>query len=485
MAESRSAAAAGLRALRQAGPSGREEARIFQRSAIHQSGGAVDRGRNYTDHIVMQRQARGIAFNDRGVRAQDKAYQIGRTGGTAPVGTVAERRSAAAAQLAGLRRLRNASFAATGNRGPSNYWRDASGSIQVNNAITRPNLTGVSGNQSISGDNRAGATANAAGQLRRAYRDNQADRDRAAAAAAAAQAQAAAAAAAAARPAGVQYGNGSSYTPSQVRAARRQAGTFGDYATNSRHSPVERAQAVSKASELGIQLQGRSANDRFNHLVSMLGVPPEAARHVRVTVNDQSIVLYNGHPNGGSHTRTIKIDPTDGRPMIYNNLYKPNARARSEGMATDHYNRQILAARAAGIQRIRVSGAGYGDGNPDTSGRDWTGYHAWVEFGFSGPVGHRGAQVFRNAHPSLANFDSNSEFVDAIHHPDPAVAAAARTAWRANGTGTDNIALEIADPSHKTMKAYQKNWKKRRNQDWSSSSASTNASRNGNYDIYN
>lgn len=481
VAESRSAAARAVVALRQAGPSGRAEARIFQRSAVHQTSGGVDRGRAYTDHIVMQRQARGVNFNERGTRAENKAYQIGR-GTFNPTTTVAERRSAAARELAGLRRLRNASFAATGQRGPGNYWRDAVSNIQVNNGLDRPaNLRSTAGNQSTSGTNRPGAVSRSSGALRRAWRDNQADQDRAAAAAAAAQQ----AAAVAARPQGVTIGAGSAYTPRQIAAARRQAGTFGDYTTNSIQTVTERRQAVGKAANMGLQLQGRSTDQKFNHLASILGAPPEAARYIRVTANRDSITLENTHPNGGNHTRTIQIDSTDNRPMIYNNLYKPNARARAEGMATDHYNRQILAARAAGIQRIRVSGAGYGDGQPDTSGHNWTGYHAWVEFGFSGPVGSRAANVFRNAHPSLANFDDNSQFVDAIHHPDPAVQQAARTAWRSYGTGTSMISLEISDPKHPTMKAYQTNWKKRRNDDWARSNVSTNASRNGNYDIYN
>jgi hypothetical protein len=348
------------------------------------------------------------------------------------------------------------------------------------------NLPGTASAVSFSGVNRPLVADRFNQRLQEGQRDAAAQAAAARRAAAAQAAAAQQAAAAAAQPAGVTYGAGSSYTPTQLRAAKRQAGTFGDYTTNSRQSVAQRGEAVAKAASLGLKLQGRSADQKFNHLASILGAPPEAARYIRVTANrDGSITLTNTHPNGGSHTRTIEIDPIDNRPMIYNNVYKPNARARAEGMATDHYNRQILAARAAGIQRIRVSGAGYGDGQPDTSRHEWTGYHAWVEFGFSGPVGSSGANVFRNAHPSLANFDSNSQFVDAIHHPDPAVALAARDAWRANGRGTNRISLEISDPNHPTMKAYQKNWKKRRNQEWSLSNVSINASRNGNYDIYN
>jgi len=486
VAESRSAAARGLVALRQAGTAGRGDAQAVRRLTSSSSTGR--RGDNVGSAIVQMRVDAGRRFHARGNRANDKAYSLG-MGISRDLTTAPAIRSAAARELAEVRRTRNASFAVSGDRGPREHWRAAAGATQIaNQNMQRAHLPGTTASHhvALSGVNRTEVSNRFRQRLSDGQRDAAAQAAAARRAAAAQAAAAQQAAAAAAQPAGVTYGAGSSYTPTQLRAAKRQAGTFGDYTTNSRQSVAQRGEAVAKAASLGLKLQGRSADQKFNHLASILGAPPEAARYIRVTANrDGSITLTNTHPNGGSHTRTIEIDPIDNRPMIYNNVYKPNARARAEGMATDHYNRQILAARAAGIQRIRVSGAGYGDGQPDTSRHEWTGYHAWVEFGFSGPVGSSGANVFRNAHPSLANFDSNSQFVDAIHHPDPAVALAARDAWRANGRGTTRISLEISDPNHPTMKAYQKNWKKRRNQEWSLSNVSINASRNGNYDIYN
>ena len=468
VAESRSAAARGLRALRQAGDMGRAEASALRAGATGSS--TTERGQNMVDRIISNRQIRGRSFHRRGISANNKGYEVG-SGTFAATTTRAERRSAAATELAGLRRMRNANLAATGERGPSEYWRGAAGSVQVANPVLRTQVFDASGNQSISGANRP-QSATYAERLLAGRRDR--------------RAQTAATNRANSRNTSAASARGlSSYTPAQLREARSQAGDVGDYVTRSMHTPPERRKAVSKAAELGLNLKGRNSDEKFNNLVAILGVPPKAAGNIKVRVSADTINLENVHSNGGGLSRTIKVDRADGRPMVYNELYQPNATARAEGMATDHYNRQILAARAAGISRIKVSGAGFGNGNPDTSGREWTGYHAWVEFGFDGPVGSHGRNVFRNAHPALANVTESSTFNETIHHPDPAVAAAARTAWRAHGVGTREVTLDISDPDSSSMKVYKNHWKKRRNQDWRQSNAMTNASRNGNYDIYN
>lgn len=277
-----------------------------------------------------------------------------------------------------------------------------------------------------------------------------------------------------------RHGRGSSYTDDQIVQARQQAGQFGDYAAQSRHSPQERQRAVDQAADLGLLLSGNTRDEKFNHLASILGAPVEAARHIRVTPGSGHIRLTNEHNNAGGHTRTISIDH-DGRPYIYNDYYIPNDTGRRAGMATDHYNRQILAARAAGIQRVRVSGAGYGQGNTDTSRQSATGYHTWLEYGFDGPMPPNHAQVIRNAHPALANAVNYSE---GIHHPDPVVRQAARDAFRARGSGTSRVALEIADHSSPSMVNYRNLWERRRGTAWKQSNVNTQASRAGNYDIY-
>lgn len=483
VAESRSAAARGLVSLRQAGSAGRSDARAFQQLTINREGRATqDRGRAIVDRLVMNRQARGVNFNQRGANATDKAYQIVR-GTFNPTDTLTQRRSAAATELAGLRRLRNASFEATGQRGPSNYWRDAASSVQVSNPNVRANLRGVASSRSITGANRTAAVQRANDRVNQAARDNLADQQRAAA-------PPPRPAPAPARPAQTRTRRSpaavqgrSSYTPAQLTEARRQAGTFGDYASQSPHSPAQRSAAVARANDLGLKLTGRTADEKFNHLASILGAPPEAARNIRVTVTGDAINIKNHHPNGGDHSRTIHVD-TDGTPYVYNDYYIPNDTGRRAGMATDHYNRQILSARAAGISKIRVSGAGRGFGNVDTSNQSTTGYHMWVEYGFDGQFGRHGRDVFRRAHPALANVTDNSTFNETIHHPDPIVARAARDAWRREGIGTYRVTLDISDTNSPSMQAYKNLYRNRRNQDWSQSNVSTNASRDGHYGIY-
>ena len=482
VAESRSAAARGLMALRQAGPAGRGDARSIR--ALGGSG-VSQRGTNITSAIVQMRIDAGQRFNSRGYRANDKGYASAGTTGRDLSGAPAIR-STAARELAEVRRFRNASFAAIGQRGPGNYWRTAVGATQVANPVVRPNLRAAGGANgtavSISGQNRPDAV--------RAYTD------RARAGQAARQAAAAPPPPPTPRrrsparpaqprtqrsPAAVQ--GRSSYTPAQLTEARRQAGTFGDYASQSPHSPAQRSAAVARANDLGLKLTGRTVDEKFNHLASILGAPPEAARNIRVTVMGDAINIKNHHPNGGDHSRTIHVD-TDGTPYVYNDFYIPNATGRRAGMATDHYNRQILSARAAGISKIRVSGAGRGFGNVDTSNQSTTGYHMWVEYGFDGQFGRHGRDVFRRAHPALANVTDNSTFNETIHHPDPVVARAARDAWRREGVGTFRVTLDISDTNSPSMQAYKNLYRNRRNQDWSQSNVSTNASRDGHYGIY-
>lgn len=483
VAESRSAAARGLVALRQAGPAGRGDARSVQ--ALGGSG-VSQRGTNITSAIVQMRIDAGQRFNSRGYRANEKGYASAGTTGRDLSGAPAIR-STAARELAEVRRFRNASFAAIGQRGPGNYWRTATGATQVANPVVRPNLRAAGGANgtavSISGQNRPDAV--------RAYTD------RARAGQAARQAAAApppptttpprrsparpAQTRTRRSPAAVQ--GRSNYTPAQLTEARRQAGTFGDYASQSPHSRAERSAAVARANDLGLNLTGRTADEKFNHLASILGAPPEAARNIRVTVSGDAINIRNEHFNAGSHSRTIHVD-TDGTPYVYNDYYIPNDTGRQAGMATDHYNRQILAARAAGISKIRVSGAGRGSGNVDTSSQSTTGYHMWVEYGFDGQFGLHGRDVFRRAHPALANVTENSTFNETIHHPDPVVARAARDAWRREGTGTYRVTLDISDTNSPSMQAYKNLYRNRRNQDWSQSNVSTNASRDGHYGIY-
>lgn len=482
VAESRSAAARGLMALRQAGPAGRGDAQSIR--ALGGSG-VSQRGTNITSAIVQMRIDAGQRFNSRGYRANDKGYASAGTTGRDLSGAPAIR-STAARELAEVRRFRNASFAAIGQRGPGNYWRTAVGATQVANPVVRPNLRAAGGANgtavSISGQNRPDAV--------RAYTD------RARAGQAARQAAAAPPPPPTPRrrsparpaqprtqrsPAAVQ--GRSSYTPAQLTEARRQAGTFGDYASQSPHSQAQRSAAVARANDLGLKLTGRTADEKFNHLASILGAPPEAARNIRVTVYGDAINIKNHHPNGGDHSRTIHVD-TDGTPYVYNDFYIPNDTGRRAGMATDHYNRQILSARAAGISKIRVSGAGRGFGNVDTSNQSTTGYHMWVEYGFDGQFGRHGRDVFRRAHPALANVTDNSTFNETIHHPDPIVARAARDAWRREGIGTYRVTLDISDTNSPSMQAYKNLYRNRRNQDWSQSNVSTNASRDGHYGIY-
>lgn len=489
VAESRSAAARGLRALRQNGPTGRSEARSLQALG----GSTSRRGENIVSGIVQMRQSAGRAFHDRGTRAISKGRAVGAGTSTLPMGsTLDQNRSAAARELAFSRRLRNASLAATGDRGPRDYWRYAAGGIQVSNPrmnFTMPDAAGTG--RRVSGVNRPDALARYRNQVTTGANEAAAARQAAADLAAAQRAQTARTAAPASPPATgttrarVTHGISTSYSTAQLNEARSHAGTFGDYASQSPHSPTERTAAVRKAGNLGLKLTGRTADEKFNHLASILGAPPEAAAHIRVRVSQKEISIENTHIHGGGHKRTIRIDPTDNRPMVYNNYYIPRqAHVRAAGMATDHYNRQILAARAAGIQRIRVSGAGMGQGNVDTSGQYATGYHVWVEYGFDGPIGSHGVAAMSNAHPSLANITRTSTFNETVHHPDPAVARAARDAWRQNGIGTYEIGLEIADPSSSSMKVYTNLYRKRRGEDWRQSNVRTNASRAGNYDIY-
>lgn len=489
VSESRSAAARGLMALRQNGPTGRSEARSLQSLG----GSTSRRGENIVTGIVQMRQSAGRAFHDRGTRAISKGRALGAGTSTLPMGsTLDQNRSAAARELAFSRRLRNASLAATGDRGPRDYWRNAAGGIQVANPrmnFTMPDAAGTG--RRVSGVNRPDALARYRSQVTTGANEAAAARQAAADLAAAQRAQAARTAAPASPPATgttrarVTHGIGTSYSTAQLNEARSHAGTFGDYASQSPHSPAERTAAVRKAGNLGLKLTGRTTDEKFNHLASILGAPPEAAGHIRVRVSQKEISIENTHIHGGGHKRTIKIDPTDNRPMVYNNYYIPRqAHVRAAGMATDHYNRQILAARAAGIQRIRVSGAGMGQGNVDTSGQYATGYHVWVEYGFDGPIGRHGVAAMSNAHPSLANITHTSTFNETVHHPDPAVARAARDAWRRDGTGTNEIGLEIADPSSSSMKVYTNLYRKRRGEDWRQSNVRTNASRAGNYDIY-
>lgn len=489
VAESRSAAARGLRALRQNGPTGRSEARSLQTLG----GSTSRRGENIVSGIVQMRQTAGRDFYDRGTRAISKGRAVGAGTSTLPMGsTLDQNRSAAARDLAFSRRLRNASLAATGDRGPRDYWRSAAGGIQVSNPRMNFNMPDAAGTgRRVTGVNRPDALARYRTQVTTGANEAAAARQAAADLAAAQRAQAARTATPASPPATgttrarVTHGIGTSYSTAQLNEARSHAGTFGDYASQSPHSPAERTAAVRKAGNLGLKLAGRTADEKFNHLASILGAPPEAAAHIRVRVSPKEIAIENTHIHSGGHKRTIKIDPTDNRPMVYNNYYIPRqAHVRAAGMATDHYNRQILAARAAGIQRVRVSGAGMGQGNVDTSGQYATGYHVWVEYGFDGPIGSAGVSAMSNAHPSLANITRNSTFNETVHHPDPAVARAARDAWRMNGIGTYEIGLEIADPSSSSMKVYTNLYRKRRGEDWRQSNVRTNASRAGNYDIY-
>ena len=109
----------------------------------------------------------------------------------------------------------------------------------------------------------------------------------------------------------------------------------------------------------------------------------------------------------------------------------------------------------------------------------------WVEYGFDGPVGSHGKSVFRNAHPALANVTESSTFNQTVHHPDPVVARAARDAWRMHGEGTRRITLDISNPDSPSMKAYRRLYENRRGESWKNSNVNTQASRAGNYDIYN
>jgi len=490
VAESRSGAARGLMALRQAGPLGRSDAQ-----AMRALGGAdvSQRGTRINSAIVQMRIDAGQRFNSRGYRANDKGYASGMGTGR-DLSNAPAIRATAARELAEVRRFRNASFAATGQRGPGNYWRTAAGATQVANPLMRPNLRaagGTNATMSISGQNRADATRAYADRANAGLRAQLAAQQAAAAPPppppparaprAPRRSSAPSARAGSQRSPAAVYGT-TNYTPAQLTEARRHAGTFGDYASQSQHSPAERSAAVGRAADLGVQLAGRTNDQKFNHLVSILGAPPEAARHIRVTVHGDAINLRNTHVNGGAHSRTINMD-TDGTPYVYNDYYIPNDTARLSGMATDHYNRQILAARAAGISKIRVSGAGRGLGSVDTTNQT-SGYHMWVEYGFDGPVGSHGQGVFRRAHPALARVTSSSTFNETVHHPDPVVARAARDAWRREGIGTHRITLDIGDVNSPSMKAYKNLYRTRRNEDWSQSNVSTNASRDGHYGIY-
>ena len=98
VAESRSAAARGLRALRQAGDMGRAEASALRAGATGSS--TTERGQNMVDRIISNRQIRGRSFHRRGISANNKGYEVG-SGTFAATTTRAERRSAAATELAG------------------------------------------------------------------------------------------------------------------------------------------------------------------------------------------------------------------------------------------------------------------------------------------------------------------------------------------------------------------------------------------------
>lgn len=278
----------------------------------------------------------------------------------------------------------------------------------------------------------------------------------------------------------------------QLAEARTQYGQVDTrYSTNSPIPLNRQMTLVSDAEGMGLTLIGTTPQEKFSHLASILGAPPEAARYIQITSSgtgrDAKISLNLNHSNGGGLSRTIRKFDSDGVLEVYNEYYRPGAGARAAGMATDHYNREILAARAAGIPRIAVSGAGRGPavlGRP-ISANDWTGYETWVvEYGFDGPISPYNTiarNAVRSAHPDLANVNTYQE---AFQHSNPDAAAAARRAWIENGVGTDHVELDIADTNSLSMQGYRRVYERRRRESWNQSNLRTQASRAGTYDIY-
>lgn len=534
VAESRSAAARGLRALRQAGPAGRSDARAFQQLTINREGRATqDRGRAIVDRLVMNRQARGVNFNQRGANATDKAYQIVR-GTFNPTDTLTQRRSAAATELAGLRRLRNASFEATGQRGPSNYWRDAASSVQVSNPNVRANLRGVASSRSITGANRTTAVQRANDRVNQAVRDNLADQQRAAAAAAAAQAAAAAPTPtqnAAGQtvwpaPAGGYHAQLTSsarvnsethspvapraanhhesvkaahvnenrpitrhravgkttFTASQLREARQQAGEIGNYAATSRHTAVERANFVGHAEATGVKLVGSTSDEKFNHLIALSGVHPAYGDRVHLSSMTGNVTI--NIPGGYRTLKTETNAAGKSVPMIYNAYYVPNGKSAANGQAIDQYSRSIVAARAAGVSHISVTGGGNGNGRNGPGGGEgaMTGYHAWPSYGFDGPIPSRSAGYVRGAHPDLRNV---TNFSEAFFHSNLDARREARAAWSIHGGASPRVTLDLTDTnsvSYKNFSAHYAHTQRRSGRTLAQHSLRSVITRNGGYE---
>lgn len=282
-------------------------------------------------------------------------------------------------------------------------------------------------------------------------------------------------------------------TPEQLQEAKTQYGPVDlRYSQNSRIPRHQQESIVREAETLGLNLSGTTKEEKFSHLASILGLPPDAARHVSIKIlpnsgyNGSNVIrLESVHPrNSGNLRRDIRIH-SDGTLEVYNQLYFPPDIARRDGYATDHYNREILAARAAGIPRIAVSGAGSGDGRSVASSRaqSSTGYYSWAaEYGFDGPINRSTLNVIRNAHPDLANA---THYQQAFNHPNPETARAARDAWAMGGDFTHHVQLDIANTDSISFRRYRETFERRRGESWSLSNLRTNGTRSGNYDAYN
>jgi hypothetical protein len=272
----------------------------------------------------------------------------------------------------------------------------------------------------------------------------------------------------------------SPYTAAQLSEARTHAGPIGNYAATSRHTPLERATFARDAEAMGFKLVGSTSDEKFNHLVALSGVHP--ANGDRVSLSHSGGIIEISVPGG---TREIKtFTRADGKkvPMIYNQYYNPDGRSAANGQAIDMYSRSALAARAAGVSHISVSGGGRGNGSTGTQS-GMTGYTAWPTYGFDGTMQGAAAARVRGAHPDLENA---TRFSEAFFHPNPTARAEARAAWTIHHNGQmPFVTLDLHDTNSASYKNFSSQFahtQRRQGRTLATHNLSTIITRNGGYE---
>ena len=272
----------------------------------------------------------------------------------------------------------------------------------------------------------------------------------------------------------------------QLDAARQQSGTFNDYGTFTHYDRSQQQDFVRRAeSELNLRLHGNTTEEKFGHFLALSGIPPQGAGKLFVRIQsygDTKVAKYNYSDQAGSTLkRSLYSDSVTGEIRIHNDLFLPQGRLLNDGHPMDVYSRSIIAAKSAGVHYIDVQGGGSGAylrNNPTSM----SGFHVWPSYGFDAKLSTAAKRVFSNAHPQLANVKN---FSQALFHPDPVVAKAAKDAWKADGLTMINYQLDLTTPNSTSFNNFNTFWRGRRNQDFSTYNSQGNASRNGDFNAYN